>query len=108
MIKKKVYTAFSVDVLHEGHINILKEASKYGDVIVGLLTDEAVASYKRLPHFEFKRRKFILENVKYVDKVIPQKTLDYSENLKKIKPDYVIHGDDWKHGIQKDVRSQCC
>ena len=106
MSKKKVYTAFSIDVLHEGHINILKEASKYGDVIVGLLTDKAVASYKRLPHFEFKRRKFILENVKYVDKVIPQKTLDYSENLKKIKPDYVIHGDDWKHGIQKNVRTK--
>ena len=56
-MSKKVYTAFSIDVLHEGHINILKEASKYGEVIVGLLTDEAIASYKKLPHFEFKRRK---------------------------------------------------
>ena len=105
-MKKIVYTAFSADILHEGHINILKKASKYGKLVVGLLTDEAVASYKRLPHFEFKNRKYILENVRYVDKVIPQKTLDYSENLKKIKPDYVIHGDDWKQGIQKDIRKK--
>ena len=76
-MKKKVYTAFSVDVLHEGHINILKAASKYGKVTVGLLTDQAIASYKRLPHYEYKRRKFILENVKYVSNVVTQETLDY-------------------------------
>ena len=97
---KKVYTAFSIDLLHEGHINILKKAAKYGKVIVGLLTDKAIASYKRLPHFTYEKRKYILENLKYVSEVIPQETLDYSKNLKKIKPDYVIHGDDWKLGIQ--------
>ena len=105
-MSKKVYTAFSIDVLHEGHINILKEASKYGEVIVGLLTDEAIASYKKLPHFEFKRRKFILENVKYVSKVVPQTTLDYTNNLLRYKPDYVVHGDDWKSGIQKKIREK--
>jgi phosphoenolpyruvate phosphomutase / 2-hydroxyethylphosphonate cytidylyltransferase len=105
-MSKKVYTAFSIDVLHEGHINILKEASKYGEVIVGLLTDEAIASYKKLPHFEFKRRKFILENVKYVSKVVPQTTLDYTNNLLRYKPDYVVHGDDWKSGIQKKIRDK--
>ena len=105
-MKKKVYTAFSVDVLHEGHINILKAASKYGKIIVGLLTDQAIASYKRLPHYEYKRRKFILENVKYVSNVVPQETLDYSKNLKKYKPDYVIHGDDWKSGVQKKTREK--
>ena len=98
---KTIYTAFSIDLLHEGHINLLKKASNYGQVVVGLLTDKAIASYKRLPHFTFQKRKYILENLKYVSKVIPQETLDYSKNLKKIKPDYVIHGDDWKHGIQK-------
>ena len=98
---KIIYTAFSIDLLHEGHINLLKKASNYGQVVVGLLTDKAIASYKRLPHFTFQKRKYILENLKYVSKVIPQETLDYSKNLKKIKPDYVIHGDDWKHGIQK-------
>ena len=100
-MKKKVYTAFSVDILHEGHINILKSASKYGDVIVGLLTDSAIASYKRLPHYAYKRRKYILENVRYVSKVVPQETLDYTKNLKKYKPNYVVHGDDWKSGSPK-------
>ena len=102
---KTIYTAFSIDILHEGHINLLKKASKYGKVIVGLLTDNAIANYKSLPHFTFQKRKFILENLKYVSKVIPQETLDYSYNLIKIKPDYVIHGDDWKFGIQRKVRS---
>ena len=105
-MKKKIYTAFSVDILHEGHINILKSAAKYGEVIVGLLTDSAIASYKRLPHYAYKRRKFILENVKYVSKVVPQETLDYEKNLKKYKPDYVIHGDDWKTGVQKKIRER--
>ena len=105
-MKKKIYTAFSVDILHEGHINILKSAAKYGEVIVGLLTDSAIASYKRLPHYAYKRRKFILENVKYVSKVVPQETLDYEKNLKKYKPHYVIHGDDWKTGVQKKIRER--
>ena len=103
-MKKTVYTAFSIDILHEGHIKILKFASKYGKVVVGLLTDQAIASYKRLPHLSFNKRKYILENVKYVTKVVPQKSLDYSENLKKLKPDYVVHGDDWKKGPQRKVR----
>lgn len=103
---KKVYTAFSIDFLHEGHINILKKASKYGKVIVGLLTDNAIASYKRLPHFKFEKRKYILENIKYVSEVVAQDTLDYTNNLNKIKPDFVIHGDDWKFGIQKKVREK--
>tara|TARA_B100000945_G_scaffold320788_1_gene332118 strand:+ start:589 stop:1881 length:1293 start_codon:yes stop_codon:yes gene_type:complete len=104
MKNKTIYTAFSVDILHEGHINLLKKASKYGKVIVGLLTDKAIASYKRLPHFNYKKRKFIIENLKYVSKVVPQKTLDYRENLEKYKPNYVIHGDDWRIGIQKKTR----
>ncbi len=105
-MKKTVYTAFSIDILHEGHIKILKFASKYGKVVVGLLTDQAIASYKRLPHLSFNKRKYILENVKYVTKVVPQKSLDYSENLKKLKPDYVVHGDDWKKGPQKRIRKK--
>ena len=105
-MKKTVYTAFSVDILHEGHINILKTAAKYGDVTVGLLTDKAIASYKRLPHFTYQKRKLIIENVKYVSRVVPQKTSDYSENLNKYKPDYVIHGNDWKFGIQKKIREK--
>ena len=102
--KKKVYVGLSVDIIHEGHINILKTANKYGDVTVGLLTDEAIASYKNIPHLDYKRRKIIVQNIKYVKKVIPQNTLSYVTNLNLIKPDIVVHGDDWKEGVQKQTR----
>ena len=105
-IKKKVYVGLSVDIIHEGHINILKTAYSYGDVIVGLLTDDAIASYKNIPYLDYKRRKIIVQNIKYVKKVIPQNTLDYVKNLELIKPDYVVHGDDWKKGIQKQTPDQ--
>ena len=103
---KNVYVGLSADILHEGHINILKTASLYGNVIVGLLTDEAIASYKKIPYLDFKKRKIVVENIKYVTKVIPQYTLDYVENLNLIKPNYVVHGDDWKTGIQKKTRDR--
>ena len=105
-MKKKVYVGLSADILHKGHINILKIANSYGEVVVGLLTDEAIASYKNIPYLNFKERKVILENLRYVKKVIPQKTLDYVDNLNFIRPDYVVHGDDWKSGIQKKTRER--
>lgn len=101
---KKVYVGMSADIVHQGHLNILNEAKKLGNVTVGLLTDEAISSYKRLPLINFDNRKLIIENLKGVHKVIPQHTLDYKPNLEKIKPDYVVHGDDWKTGIQKKTR----
>ena len=94
----------SADIIHKGHINILKTASKYGDVTVGLLTDQAIASYKNIPYLDYKKRKVVIENIKYVKRVVSQKTLDYVENLKLIKPDFVVHGDDWKSGVQKKTR----
>ena len=103
---KNVYVGLSPDILHEGHINILKIASQYGNVIVGLLTDEAIASYKNIPYLDFDKRKIVVENIKYVGKVIPQKSLDYVDNLKLIKPNYVVHGDDWKTGVQKKTRER--
>tara|TARA_B100000989_G_scaffold112589_1_gene82651 strand:+ start:1687 stop:2982 length:1296 start_codon:yes stop_codon:yes gene_type:complete len=106
MKKKVVYVGLAADIVHKGHINILKTASKLGYVIVGLLTDKAISSYKKLPYFDFNQRKIILENMKYVNEVIEQKTLDYVENLKKVKPNYVVHGDDWKAGIQKKTRER--
>ena len=107
MLKKKiVYVGLSADILHEGHINILKIANTYGEVVVGLLTDEAIASYKNIPYLDYKSRKIVLDNIKYVKKVIPQKTLDYVENLNLLKPDYVVHGDDWKTGVQKNTRER--
>jgi phosphoenolpyruvate phosphomutase / 2-hydroxyethylphosphonate cytidylyltransferase len=96
----------SADLIHQGHINIISEGCKLGDVIIGLLTDEAIASYKRLPLIPFNERKLIVENMKGVSKVVPQKTLDYIPNLKKLKPDFVVHGDDWKIGVQKEVRQR--
>ncbi|MGB4374769.1 MAG: adenylyltransferase/cytidyltransferase family protein, partial [Defluviitoga tunisiensis] len=103
---KKVYLAMTGDIIHHGHINIISEARKYGEVIVGLLTDEAIASYKRIPLLNYEERKKIVENIKGVSQVIPQKTLDYTENLEMIKPDYVIHGNDWREGIQKSIREK--
>lgn len=102
----KVYIAMSADIIHNGHINVIKEGAKYGDVIIGLLTDAAIASYKRLPVLSFDERKEIIENIKGVTEVIPQNKLDYTDNLLKIKPQYVIHGDDWKTGVQKNVREK--
>ena len=103
---KIVYAGMGADLIHPGHINIINEASKFGEVIIGLVTDKALASYKRLPFLSFEQRKIIVENIKGVKEVIPQETLDYTNNLKKIRPDYVIHGEDWKIGVQKEVREK--
>ena len=101
-----VYVGMSADLIHEGHVNILESASKYGLVTVGLLTDKAIASYKRLPALTYDQRKRVIENIKFVSNVVPQKTLDYSENLNKIRPKYVVHGDDWRTGVQKSSRQK--
>ena len=108
MTKKRstVYVGMSADIIHKGHINILKIAKKYGEVTVGLLTDEAISSYKNIPYLNFNQRKVILENIKYVSKVVPKKTLDYVPNLIDLKPSYVVHGDDWKKGVQKKTRER--
>lgn len=103
---KIVYIAMSADLIHQGHLKIIAEGRKLGKVIIGLLTDEAIASYKRLPLIAFDERKLIVKNLKGVTEVIAQKTLDYVPNLKKLKPDYVVHGDDWKTGVQKEVRKK--
>ena len=71
-----------------------------------MLTDQAIASYKKIPYLNFKQRKVVLENLRYVKKVIPQRTLDYVHNLNIVRPNYVVHGDDWKKGIQKKTRDR--
>ena len=103
---KKVYVGMSADLIHPGHINILREAAKLGDVIVGLLTDKAIASYKRLPFMSYDQRKEVIEHIKGVSKVVSQDSLDYTTNLEIIKPDFVVHGDDWKEGVQSKTRKQ--
>ncbi|MCF6217049.1 MAG: phosphoenolpyruvate mutase [Emcibacter sp.] len=99
-----VYVGMSADLIHTGHINIINEAAKLGDVIVGVLTDKAISSYKRLPYLTYEQRSIIVGSIKGVSKVIAQETLDYTSNLNKLKPDYVVHGDDWKEGVQAKTR----
>jgi len=103
---KKVYVAIGTDIIHHGHINILETARELGEVTVGLMTDKALASYKRLPLLSYDQRKKIIENIKGVNNVIPQDTLDYSSNIKQLKPDFVVHGTDWRTGVQKETRKK--
>lgn len=101
-----VYCGMSADLIHHGHLNIIHEAMKLGEVTVGVLTDEAIASYKRLPYLTYEQRAEIVSNIKGVARVVPQTTLDYVPNLEKLKPDYVVHGDDWKNGVQQETRQR--
>lgn len=94
----------SADYIHIGHINLINTAREYGEVMVGLLTDEAIASYKRIPMTSYEQREQIISNINGVSQVVSQNTLDYVENLKKYKPDFVVHGDDWKTGVQSEAR----
>ncbi len=103
---KKVYVGMSADLIHHGHLNIIKVAKGYGSVTIGLLTDAAIASYKRLPHLPFEQRRSIVENLKGVDEVVAQETLDYVPNLRRLRPDYVVHGDDWQTGVQRATRQR--
>jgi len=104
--KTKIYVPMGADILHSGHLNIIKKAKKYGKVIIGLFTDSAIGEYKRLPLINYKQRYEIMKNLKGVDQIIKQDTWDYTKNLNSIKPDYLIHGNDWKKGIQKNVREK--
>lgn len=101
-----VYVGMSADIVHNGHLHLLNEAAKLGKVTVGLLTDSAIASYKRMPFMTFEERKAVVENLRQVARVIPQETLDYVPNLEKEKPDFVVHGDDWREGVQKSTRAR--
>lgn len=103
---RTVYMCFSTEVIHSGHIAIIKKASKLGRLTVGVLNDEAVSSYKRYPLVPFAERKSLIENINGVYRVIEQKSLSYAEVLKELKPDFVVHGDDWKEGFQKPIRDE--
>ena len=103
---KKVYVPMAADLLHDGHMNILHEASKLGEVTVGLLTDRAIANYKRLPLLTFEQRKKVIENIRMVSKVYVQEDDDYIPAIRELKPDYFVHGDDWKTGVQVKKRER--
>ena len=103
---RTVYMCFSTDIIHSGHIAIIKKAQRLGKLIIGVLSDEAVAGYKRFPLLPYSERKSMFENIAGVYKVIEQKTLSYKENLLKYQPAVVVHGDDWNEGVQKPVRDE--
>jgi phosphoenolpyruvate phosphomutase len=105
-MSKIVYIGMSADLIHPGHLNVIGTGRKLGRIIIGLLTDEAIASYKRVPYLSYEQRKIIIENIAGVDEVVAQDTLDYTNNLLKIKPHYVVHGDDWKVGVQQSTRKK--
>jgi phosphoenolpyruvate phosphomutase / 2-hydroxyethylphosphonate cytidylyltransferase len=101
---KIAYVPLAVDILHSGHLNIINIAKKYGKVVIGLLSDSAVAEYKNIPSLGYEERYRIVNSLKNVSKIVKQDTWDYSNILNILKPDYFVHGDDWKKGIQKITR----
>lgn len=105
-MSKTVYLGMIGDIMHPGLINIINEATKYGDVMIGLYTDKAIAIRKRLPYLTYEQRKNVIENIKGVSWIVPQDEYSYVPNLLKYKPDYIIHGDDWKINSDREIRQQ--
>lgn len=105
-MSKTVYLGMIGDIMHPGLINIINEATKYGDVMIGLYTDKAIATRKRLPYLTYEQRKNVIENIKGVSWIVPQDEYSYVPNLLKYKPDYIIHGDDWKINSDREIRQQ--
>ena len=101
---KKVYTCFCTDVIHDGHLNIINEAKKLGSVIVGALSDEALIRYNRFPTAPLEERIKLYENLDGVDKVVVQEDMMYDQIVDELKPDYVVHGDNWKNGPMSSIR----
>lgn len=103
---KTVYLGMIGDIMHPGLINIINEGAKYGDVMIGLFTDKAIATHKRLPYLTYEQRKNVIENIKGVSSIVPQDEWSYVPNLLRYKPDYIIHGDDWQQGSEKYIRDE--
>lgn len=103
---KTVYLAMSADVIHHGHMNILTSARELGEITVGLHTDAVIAEYWRHPILSYEARKKVVENIRGVKEVVPQETFDQVPNLRRLKPDYVVHGDDWLEGMQSHFRER--
>ena len=105
-MKKIVYMVMSTDIIHGGHIAIINKAKKLGRLIIGVLSDEALAGYKRFPLIPYEERIVLYENIDGVSEVVEQKTLSYKDNILKYKPDYVVHGDNWINGFQEPIRQE--
>ena len=105
-MNKIVYLGMIGDIMHPGLINIINEGAKYGDVMIGLFTDKAIATHQRLPYMTYDQRKNVIENIKGVSQIVPQDEWSYVPNLLKYRPDYIIHGDDWCEGADSELRQQ--
>ena len=105
-MNKTVYLGMVGDIMHPGLINIINEGAKYGDVMIGLFTDKAIATHSRLPYLTYEQRKNVIENIKGVSSIVPQNEWSYVPNLLKYKPDYIIHGDDWQYNSMKYIRDE--
>lgn len=103
---RTVYMCFSTDYIHSAHIAIINKAKRLGRLIIGVLSDEAVASYKRYPMIPFEERKSLIENISGVERVVEQRALSYADNIRMLKPDYVVHGNDWVEGFQQPIRKE--
>jgi cytidyltransferase-like protein len=104
--KAKVYVALGADLIHEGHLNVINKGASLGELTVGVLTDKALASYKRLPVIEYEQRELVVKALKGVTHVVKQETASYKDVLTTLKPQYVVHGDDWKEGVQSKTRAE--
>ena len=102
--KKIVYVPMAADVVHHGHINIISKARELGEVVVGLYDDSLIANYKRVPMMDLEKRKLVVENIKGVDRIVIQSVTTFDDVLRDLRPDYVVHGDDWKTSPQKKMR----
>ena len=105
-VNNLVYVPMVADYLHHGHINIINQAKKFGPVTIGLMTDEAAASYKRVPLLSYEERKKIVEGLHGVDQVVSQDQLDYVPAILKYRPAFFVHGTDWRSGVQKNARNR--
>jgi phosphoenolpyruvate phosphomutase len=105
-MNKTVYLGMIGDIMHPGLINIITEGAKYGDVMIGLFTDKAIATHRRLPYMTYEQRKNVVEHIQGVASVVPQDDWSYVPNLRQYKPDYIIHGDDWKEGSEQELRAE--
>jgi phosphoenolpyruvate phosphomutase len=105
-MEKTVYLGMIADIMHPGLINIINQGAKYGNVVIGLFTDKAIAQHKRLPYLTYEQRKNVVENIKGVSQVVPQDEWSYTPNLRLLKPDFMIHGDDWQTGPDQELREE--
>jgi phosphoenolpyruvate phosphomutase / 2-hydroxyethylphosphonate cytidylyltransferase len=103
---KRVYACFSTDIIHCGHLNILKKAAELGELTVGVLTDEVIASYKRYPLIPLQERIQMFSSIRSVSEVVVQDSLEYDSILEELRPDIVVHGDNWRAGYQAEIRQR--